>query len=155
LLLSAGAWAQEEPDLSGVKGEAKARIQNLDQYLEDWDLEAAKAELEALEKLAPADVEPLAYYQGRIAFEEGRYDDALTLLEKAGLTDKPGSWVRLVKDTGAIVRNYAKVESARCSCRGRWRRSRTRAPRSRRTWATRRRARFAWKSSPRQASSRR
>lgn len=112
LFLSTPAWAQEEPDLSGVKGEAKARIQNLDQYLEDWDLEAAKAELEALEKLAPADVEPLAYYQGRIAFEEGRYDDALTLLEKAGLTDKPGSWVRLVKDTGAIVRNYEKVESA-------------------------------------------
>jgi len=112
VVISLSAWAQEEPDLSGVKGEAKARIQNLDQYLEDWDLEAAKAELEALEKLAPADVEPLAYYQGRIAFEEGRYDDALALLEKAGLTDKPGSWVRLTKDTGNIVRNYEKVESA-------------------------------------------
>ena len=80
---------------------AKARIQNLDQYLEDWDLEAAKAELAALEKLAPADVEPLAYYQGRVAFEEGRYADALKLLEKAGLTDKPGSWVRLAKESGA------------------------------------------------------
>lgn len=101
----------EEPDLSSVKGEAKARIQNLDQYLDDWDLEAAKTELAALEKLAPADVEPLAYYQGRIAFEEGRYEDATKLLEKAGLTDKPNSWVRLAKDTGAIVANYEKAES--------------------------------------------
>ncbi|MBL8914093.1 MAG: tetratricopeptide repeat protein [Archangium sp.] len=105
------AGVAEEPDLSSVKGEAKARIQNLDQYLDDWDLEAAKGELAALEKLAPADIEPLAYYQGRIAFEEGRYEDASKLLEKAGLTDKPNSWVRLAKDTGQIVANYEKAES--------------------------------------------
>ena len=107
------AFAQEEPSsLPELKGEAKARIQNLDQYLEDWDLEAARVELGALEKLAPADVEPLAYYQGRVAFEEGRYADARRLLEKAGLTDKPGSWVRLAKDTDAIVGNAEKAESA-------------------------------------------
>ena len=107
------AFAQEEPSsLPELKGEAKARIQNLDQYLEDWDLEAAKLELAALEKLAPADVEPLAYYQGRVAFEEGRYADASRLLEKAGLTDKPGSWVRLAKDTGLIMGNAERAESA-------------------------------------------
>lgn len=113
LLVAPLAFAQQadEPDLSSVKGEAKARIQNLDQYLDDWDLEAAKLELASLEKLAPADVEPLAYYQGRIAFEEGRYEDATRLLDKAGLTDKPNSWVRLAKDTGAIVANYEKAES--------------------------------------------
>ncbi len=112
LLLAAPAWAQEEPsNLPELKGEAKARIQNLDQHLEDWDVEAAKLELAALEKLAPADVEPLAYYQGRVAFEEGRYDDAVALLEKAGLSDKPGSWIRLAKDTGAITKNYEKAES--------------------------------------------
>jgi tetratricopeptide (TPR) repeat protein len=111
MLVASAASAQEEPDLSAIKGEARARIQNIDQYLDDWDLESAKSELAALEKIAPADVEPLAYYQGRIAFEEGRYEDASKLLEKAGLTDKPGSWVRLTKDTGAIVANYAKAES--------------------------------------------
>lgn len=111
VLVSSLAIAQEEPDLPAVKGEAKARIQNLEQYLEDWDLEAAKVELAALEKLAPADVEPLAYYQGRVAFEEGRYDDAVALLQKAGLGDKPGSWVRLAKDTGDITRNHARAES--------------------------------------------
>ena len=111
--LAGPAFAQEDPpDLPELKGEAKARIQNLDQNLEDWDLEAAKAELTALEKLAPADVEPLAYYQGRVAFEEGRYADASRLLQKAGLTDKPGSWVRLAKETDAIVGNFERAESA-------------------------------------------
>lgn len=112
-LVALPSLAQEDPaSLPELKGEAKARIQNLDQYLEDWDLEAAKAELAALEKLAPADVEPLAYYQGRIAFEDGRYADAQRLLEKAGLTDKPGSWVRLAKDTEAIVGATERAESA-------------------------------------------
>ncbi|MDP1824286.1 MAG: tetratricopeptide repeat protein [Archangium sp.] len=113
VLVALPAFAQDDPPAHPeLKGEAKARIQNLDQYLEDWDLEAAKAELTALEKLAPADVEPLAYYQGRIAFEEGRYADARQLLEKAGLTDKPGSWVRLAKDTDAIIGNTERAESA-------------------------------------------
>jgi tetratricopeptide (TPR) repeat protein len=112
VLVALPALAQDDPpDLPELKGEAKARIQNLDQYLEDWDLEAAKVELAALEKLAPADVEPLAYYQGRVAFEDGRYADAQRLLEKAGLTDKPGSWVRLAKDTGAIVGPMERAES--------------------------------------------
>ena len=57
-LVALPAFAQEDPaDLPELKGEAKARIQNLDQYLEDWDLESAKTELAALEKLAPAEVE--------------------------------------------------------------------------------------------------
>ena len=113
LFLARPALAQDDPpDLPELKGEAKARIQNLDQNLEDWDLEAAKLELAALEKLAPADVEPLAYYQGRVAFEDGRYAEASRLLQKAGLTDKPGSWVRLAKDTDAIVGNFERAESA-------------------------------------------
>lgn len=113
-LLSFPARADDPDDipLPQLKGEAKARIQNLDQLLTDWDLEGAKAELKALEALAPSDVEPLAYYQGRIAFEEGRYDDAITLLEKAGVGDKPGSWLRLAKDTDGIVGQYEKQESA-------------------------------------------
>lgn len=109
---AAPAFAQDDPpNLPELKGEAKARIQNLDQYLEDWDLESAKNELAELEKIAPADVEPLAYYQGRVAFEEGRYEDAVRLLEKAGLGDKPGSWVRLAKDTQNVVKPLEKAES--------------------------------------------
>ena len=110
-LVASAAFAQEEPDLAELKGEAKARIQNIDQHLDDWDLEAAKEEFAALEKIAPADIEPLSYYRGRIAFEDGRYDEAVQHFEKAGLTDKPGSWFRLAKDTGAIVGKYQKAES--------------------------------------------
>lgn len=110
--LALPALAQDDPpELPELKGEAKARIQNLDQYLEDWDLESAKQELEALGKLAPAQSAPLSYYRGRVAFEEGRYDEAVGLLEQAGLTDKPGSWVRLAKDTGSIVGTAERAES--------------------------------------------
>lgn len=112
MLISAlPAIAQDEPSMPELKGEAKARLQNLDQYLEAWDVEAAKSELAALEKVAPTDLEPVSYYRGRIAFEEGRYDDAVTLLEKAGVSDKPGSWVRLAKDTRDIVGPMLTKES--------------------------------------------
>ncbi len=109
---SARAADPEDVALPQLRGEAKARIQNLEQHLTDWDLAGAKAELAALEALAPADVEPLAYYQGRVAFEDGRYDDAVALFEKAGVGDKPGSWLRLAKDTRSVVGGYERQESA-------------------------------------------
>jgi tetratricopeptide (TPR) repeat protein len=90
--------------------EAKARIQNLEQSIEDWDLGGARTELTALEQLMP-DTEPLAYYRGRLAFEEGRYEDAVVSLSKAGINDKPGSYLRLAKDTQRITQDDAKLES--------------------------------------------
>jgi len=111
LLIALPAFAQDTPSMPELKGEAKARLQNIDQYLEDWDLDGAKKELAALEKIAPAGVEPVAYYRGRIAFEEGRYREAVEQLEIAGLSDKPGSWVRLAKDTLAIVGPMTTSES--------------------------------------------
>lgn len=111
LALSLRVLAQDDPSMPELKGEAKARLQNLEQFLEAWDVEGAKQELAALEKVAPPDVEPVAYYRGRIAFEEGRYDEAVTQLEKAGLKDKPGSWVRLAKDTRDIVGPMLTAES--------------------------------------------
>lgn len=111
-LFAAHAIAQDEPSMPELKGEAKARLQNLDQYLEDWDVEAAKKELAELERVAPEGVEAVAYYRGRVAFEEGRYADAVTQLEKAGVGDKPGSWLRLAKDTRDIVSPMLTAESA-------------------------------------------
>lgn len=113
LCVSLSAFAAEPDDatLPQLKGEAKARIQNLDQCLNDWDIEGAEVELHALEALAPADVEPLAYYQARVAFERGRYDDAVTLLEKAQVADKPGSWLRLAKDSRDVVAGDERLES--------------------------------------------
>jgi len=109
------AAAQEEPSsdelLSHLKGEAKARIQNLEQSLEDWDVQGARAELAELEKLAPADVEPIRYFKGRVAFEEGDYQTAVTELTASGVRDKPGSWLRLVTDTRDIVKDHQRAES--------------------------------------------
>lgn len=112
-VLSAAAFAADPEDITlpQLRGEAKARIQNVDQELSDWDIAGAKRELAALEALAPADVEPVAYYRGRIAFEEGRYAEAIEQLQKAGVEDRPGSWQRLVKDTLAIVGDAERHES--------------------------------------------
>jgi tetratricopeptide (TPR) repeat protein len=109
------ALAQSDPSgddaLPQLKGEAKARIQNIEQYLEDWNVAGAKAELGELEKVAPADVEPVRYFRGRIAFEEGEYEKAVIELSASGVRDKPGSWLRLVKDTRDIVKDYERAES--------------------------------------------
>ena len=100
----------DEP-LPQLKGEAKARIQNLEQFLEDWDVQGARTELAELEKLAPADIEPLRYFKGRVAFEEGDYEAAVTELTASGVRDKPGSWLRLVTDTRDIVKDHDRAES--------------------------------------------
>jgi tetratricopeptide (TPR) repeat protein len=96
---------------SDAKSEAKARIERLDLHLEAWDLEGAQAELTALSQVAPADSAPLAYYQGRVAFEEGRYPEALERLQVAGVSDRNDSWVRLVRDTQEVVGQHERVES--------------------------------------------
>jgi tetratricopeptide (TPR) repeat protein len=115
VMLAFSARAQQDPadeSLPQLKGEAKARIQNIEQYLEDWDVAGARAELAELEKLAPADVEPLRYFKGRIAFEEGDYQTAFDELSASGVRDKPGSWLRLVRETRDIVKTYERAESA-------------------------------------------
>lgn len=76
-----------DPDgvpLADVKGEAKTHLQKLERLLGEWDVEAAQAELSELAKLAPADAPPVAYFQGRLAFEGGQYDDAVERFTVAG-----------------------------------------------------------------------
>ena len=114
LMVLAVAARAEEPDealLPELKGEAKARIQKLEKLLGEWDLEGATAELVELKKLAPPDAAPLAYFEGRVAFEEGRYDEAIERFTKAGVSDKTDSWLRLAKKTRDVVGAYQKVES--------------------------------------------
>lgn len=79
--------------------------------LEDWDLEAARSELESMAKFVPNDAETLQYYRGRIAFEEGRYEEAIRDLTAAGIEDKQNSYLRLAKDTHEIVKAHQRVES--------------------------------------------
>lgn len=105
-LACSGALAAESPSSS-----AKARFQNIEQLLNDWDTEGAARELAELEKQAPGEVESALYFRGRIAFEEGRYEDAIESLGRAKLADKPGSYLRLAKDTAKLVLPYAQEES--------------------------------------------
>ncbi|HSP81373.1 MAG TPA: tetratricopeptide repeat protein [Myxococcaceae bacterium] len=107
VLLTAVPTQAQEP----LKAEAKARMAMVEESLEDWDLPGAKRELQALEGLLPAGVEPLRYFQGRVAFEEGDYPEAVEHLGAAGIADKPGSYVRLARDTHAIVKDHERVES--------------------------------------------
>ncbi len=98
LSLATSAQAQES-----LKNEAKERLGKVEAALDGWDVPGARRELQALESIVPEDIEPLKYFQGRVAFEEGRYDDAIELLRAANIEDKPGSYLRLAKDTRAFV----------------------------------------------------
>jgi len=93
------------------RAEVRLRLQRLDQSINDWDLPAAKKELAELERLEPETAESLQYFQGRIAFEEGRYGEAVQLFTAAGLEDKPGSYLRLAKDTKKIIQDHRQAES--------------------------------------------
>lgn len=105
VLFAAAAGAQE------LKAEGRARLQNVEQAINDWDIASAKKELAELEKIAPEGIEPLQYFKGRIAFEEGRYAEAIDLFNSAGIDDKPGSYLRLAKETQRITRDHQKAES--------------------------------------------
>ena len=98
--------APEGPIAAGLR----ARLQAVDQRLGDWDLEGAKRDFEEVKKIAP-DVESLAYWEARIAFEEGRYEEAVALLERSGVEDKPGSYLRLAKDTLRVTKDDLVKES--------------------------------------------
>lgn len=93
------------------RSEASAKLTRIDQLINDWDVDTARAELDALAKVMPAEAEPLKYYRGRIAFEEGRYEEAAKLLAEAGIEDKPGSYLRLAKETLEVTRKHKRVES--------------------------------------------
>jgi tetratricopeptide (TPR) repeat protein len=107
LLTASPARAQEED----VRSKAKSHLSQLGDSIDGWDLVGARRELAELEKLVPESSEALKYYQGRLAFEEGRYAEAVELLTAAGVEDKPSSYLRISKDTLAITKNHQKVES--------------------------------------------
>lgn len=89
----------------------RASVQLVDQRLDDWDLPGAQEILKGLERELPEDSEPLRYLHGRVAFEEGRYDQAVELLQAAGLEDRPGSYLRLAKETARVNQDHQRRES--------------------------------------------
>ncbi len=104
LAVTARAADENSPD-------AKAHLKNIDQAIEDWDVDGAKKELKALSELVGDELEPVRYFKGRIAFEEGRYPEAIEQLAGAGIQDKPGSYLRLAKDTQRVTEHHLKAES--------------------------------------------
>jgi tetratricopeptide (TPR) repeat protein len=107
LLTALPAHAQDED----VRSKAKTHLTELGDAIDGWDLVSARRELAELEKLIPEEAEALKYYKGRLAFEEGRYAEAVELLTAAGVEDKPSSYLRLAKDTLAIMKTHQKAES--------------------------------------------
>jgi tetratricopeptide (TPR) repeat protein len=83
----------------------------LEEMLDEEDYLAARAELERLRATTPAGGESFDFFAGRVAFGEGRYAEAVEGLEAAGVEDRPGSYLRLARDTLAITRNHARAES--------------------------------------------
>ncbi|MBJ6763346.1 tetratricopeptide repeat protein [Myxococcaceae bacterium JPH2] len=110
-LVLAGTSTFAAPPDAALKEEVKTRLGKVEKSLEDWDLGGAERELAEVEQIVPPEIEPLKYFQGRVAFEAGRYDDAVTQLEAASIEDKPGSYLRLAKDTRAIVKDHQRAES--------------------------------------------
>ncbi len=102
LLLAGLAWAAP-PDI-------RARVHALEEYLDEEDYVAARAELERLKRGHEGN-ESFDFFAGRVAFGEGRYTDAVSALELAGVEDRPGSYLRLARDTLAITRDHERAES--------------------------------------------
>lgn len=92
--------------------EAKARLESIEQALADSDLEAARRELSAVKALVGEQLPTVQYFEGRLAFEDGRYPEAIRLLERAGIEDKPASYLRLAKDTQSVMVHHRSAASA-------------------------------------------
>src|SRR6516165_8823097 len=90
--------------------ETRARVRALEELLDEEDYVAARAELDRL-KQGRDDNESFDFFSGRVAFGEGHYADAVSALELAGVEDRPGSYLRLARDTLAITRDDERVES--------------------------------------------
>jgi len=91
--------------------EARARLHTLESLLDEEDYTAAHAAWEELRAQHPDPAESLDFFGGRIAFGEGRYAEAVELLESAGGDDRPGSYLRLARDTLALTKESRRAES--------------------------------------------
>lgn len=115
LLLAAVVASAEPVELrfpaAELRSEVKAHLERAEELLGEWDLEGAKVEVEVLKKALPADAAPLAYFEGRVAFEEGRYEDAVARFTQAGISDRTDSWLRLAKRTRDVVAGYQRATS--------------------------------------------
>jgi tetratricopeptide (TPR) repeat protein len=111
LLLALGLLGMPPAHAAPPSPETRARVRALEEMLDEEDYLAARAELERLRGSAPIGGESFDFFSGRVAFGEGRYAEAVEALEAAGVEDRPGSYLRLARDTLAITKNHARAES--------------------------------------------
>ncbi|HET6980925.1 MAG TPA: hypothetical protein VFI53_02235, partial [Myxococcaceae bacterium] len=102
LLVTSLTWA--------APADVRARVRALEELLDEEDYAAAHAELDRLQKGQEKN-ESFDFFAGRVAFGEGRYAEAVSALELAGVEDRPGSYLRLARDTLAITRDHERSES--------------------------------------------
>ncbi|HXX31188.1 MAG TPA: tetratricopeptide repeat protein [Myxococcaceae bacterium] len=110
-LLLAAALALSSVGSAAPSAEARARLHTLETLLDEEDYVGARAALDELRARTPSGLEALDYFAGRIAFGEGRYAEAVELLEAAGLDDRPGSYLKLARDTLAVTKDHRRLES--------------------------------------------
>jgi len=91
--------------------ESRARLHTLESLLDEEDYAAAHAAWEELRTQRPDASEALDFFGGRIALGEGRYPEAVELLEAAGGDDRPGSYLRLARDTLSVMKDHLRAES--------------------------------------------
>jgi tetratricopeptide (TPR) repeat protein len=106
LLLLADRAAAATPS-----AEARARLHTLESLLDEEDYAAAHGAWDELRAQRPDASEALDFFGGRIALGEGRYPEAVELLEAAGGDDRPGSYLRLARDTLAVMKDHQRAES--------------------------------------------
>jgi tetratricopeptide (TPR) repeat protein len=107
LLLAVGVL----PAAATPSTEARVRLHTLESLLDEEDYAGAHAAWQELRTQHADASESLDFFGGRIAFGEGRYADAVELLEAAGGEDRPGSYLRLARDTLAVMKDHLRAES--------------------------------------------
>ena len=105
------------PAAAAPGAEARARLRALEGLLDEEDYSGAHAAWEELRGQQPDASEALDFFGGRIAFGEGRYPEAVELLEAAGADDRPGSYLRLARETQALMKDHARAVIAFTGCR--------------------------------------
>ncbi|AKU93087.1 hypothetical protein AKJ08_3474 [Vulgatibacter incomptus] len=89
---------------------AQGALVSAENALAAWDLPTARALADELRRAHPAEPK-IAHLLGRVLLHQGDYDGAVRLLEEAGASDGPGSFLQVARDTGRITHAYIEAES--------------------------------------------
>ncbi|MCL2626383.1 MAG: hypothetical protein FWD46_06180 [Cystobacterineae bacterium] len=102
---------QEKPSpLEGNRLDMLA--QAVEKALNAWDVDTARLLMLQVEELNLHGLALLHYLQGRMAFQQGLYEEAVSEFVLAGQEDVPNSFLRLAKTGQRLLKNAQRFESA-------------------------------------------